>query len=168
MSTLSKIFTDLEIFNPHFPNPLPFISTQSQKNHRSVFLPNNPQRSSIHHSSGAPDAPSGRHLLFLFLSPLFSFFLLPPPYPYHRMNRNNGSWKGIRVIRATRRIPWKRYRCYSVATAGLSADDDRIRRSRRARGRQEEAHEADVQRPANLRPRENVRADEIPSGAGTR
>lgn len=78
MSTLSKIFTDLEIFNPHFPNPLPFISTQSQKNHRSVFLPNNPQRSSIHHSSGAPDAPSGRHLLFLFLSPLFSFFLPPP------------------------------------------------------------------------------------------
>lgn len=84
------------------------------------------------------------------------------------MNRNNGSWKGIRVIRATRRIPWKRYRCYSVATAGLSADDDRIRRNRRARGRQEEAHEADVQRTANLRPRENVRADEIPSGAGTR
>lgn len=78
MSTLSKIFTDLEIFNPHFPNPLPFISTQSQKNHRSVFLPNNPQRSSIHHSSGAPDAPSGQHLLFLFLSSLFSFFLPPP------------------------------------------------------------------------------------------
>lgn len=57
---------------------------------------------------------------------------------------------------------------HTVATAGLSADDDRIRRNRRARGRQEEAHEADVQRAANLRPRENVRADEIPSGAGTR
>lgn len=44
--------------------------------------------------------------------------------------------------------------CYSVGGGG--------------QGRQEEAHEAHVQRPADLRAGEDVRADQVPGGARTR
>ena len=58
---------------------------------------------------------------------------------------------------------------YSVTAAGLPAAGDerggRRRLRRRPRARQEEAHEADLQRPADIRPREDVRADQVPSGS---
>lgn len=44
--------------------------------------------------------------------------------------------------------------CYSVGGGG--------------QGRQEEAHEANVQRPADLRAGEDVRADQVPGGARAR
>ena len=80
MSVLSKIFTDLEIFNPHISLPLPLTSYPPNPIKKNQF-----SSQTIHKDldppllTGAPDAPSGRHLLFLFLSLLFSFFFSPPP-----------------------------------------------------------------------------------------